>query len=320
MNEYFTPRNECPCCGSWDGNELCRTPYCTDPLREYLASFYSQQGGVEFEYLRHQDYVLLECVDCGLIYQHEIPNDFLMRKLYEEWIDPQKCFELFERSRGIEYFAKLSSEIVGIAARFDRPPMELRFLDYSMGWGHWCRIAQSFGCTVHGTEFSQARIDYARSRGVTVIDYSEIPHQEYDFINIEQVFEHLPELRTTLTYLKSSLKPSGILKISVPNGWDVKRRVATWNWSAPKGSPDSLNPVAPLEHINCFNHSSLLVLAKGSGLVPADSDGEGAGCRPPRRLDEAVKAILRPYWRRMKGISSQPAVKGTYMFLRHDTP
>ncbi|MEI7903484.1 MAG: hypothetical protein WCK89_24865, partial [bacterium] len=163
-----------PSCESTKGTELCRTPYTANPMREYLISFYSPQGGVEFGYLENQDYVLIECDQCGLIYQSEIPNDFLMHKLYEEWIDPRKCFDMHERHRDIQYFDRLSKEIVRIVSMFDRPPMDLEFLDYSMGWGHWCRVAQSFGCLVHGTEFSQSRIEYARSKGVPVIDYDEI--------------------------------------------------------------------------------------------------------------------------------------------------
>ncbi|MCI5151173.1 MAG: hypothetical protein D3916_17625, partial [Candidatus Electrothrix sp. MAN1_4] len=114
MNEYFTAREECPNCGSSNGSELCRTPYNTAPLRDYLISFYSPQGAVEFKYLKDQDYILIECVNCSLINQREIPNGFLMKKIYGEWIAPNKCFNLFEKSRKIDYFSRLSSEIIGI--------------------------------------------------------------------------------------------------------------------------------------------------------------------------------------------------------------
>lgn len=316
MNEYFTARRKCPCCGSGVCSELYRVQYCSDPMREYLISFYSPQGGVEFEYLQDQDYVLVECAECGLVYQREIPNEFLMRKLYEEWIDPQKCFDLYERTRGIRYFDNLSSEIVRIVRLFDRPPMDLKFLDFSMGWGHWCRVAMSFGCTVHGTEFSQARIDYAKSKGVNVIDYSEIANHRYDFINTEQVFEHLPDIRTTLSYLKGSLKPNGILKVNVPDGWDIKRRLKKCDWTVPKGSKDSLNLVAPLEHINCFNHSSLVALARRSGLVSLNNQLNREKFQKSGGFKETIKVILKPYWRRWKGVQKPPSNRGLYMFFK----
>lgn len=313
MNEFFVNRRECPCCGAESCSELYRCAYSADPIREYLISFYSSQGGVEFEYLQEQDYILVECANCGLTYQSEIPNDFLMKKLYEEWIDPQKSFDLNERSRGIEYFDRLSSEIVQIVRYLGRPPMELKMLDYSMGWGHWCRIARSFGCAVHGTEFSRPRIDYAAGMGVTVIDYTEIATHQYDFINTEQVFEHLPDVRTTLMHLKESLSPGGLLKISVPNGWDIMKRLDANDWRAPKSSPNSLNPVAPLEHINCFNHSALLTLATDVGLEPAAMPA----LRRTQRGVQAVKEALRPVWHRIQGIRQPPRGMETRLFFRN---
>jgi SAM-dependent methyltransferase len=276
--------------------------------------------GVEFEYLRDQEYILCECADCELIYQQEIPNNFLLHKIYEEWIDPKKCFELYERPRRIQYFSYLSSEIIGLISLFDRPPMELKFLDFSMGWGHWSRIAQSFGCTVYSTEFSPSKIDYARHKGVQVIDYTDIQSHQFDFINTEQVFEHLPDIRSTLTYLKGSLKAGGLLKISVPNAPDIKKRLKTWNWNAPKGSSDSLNPVAPLEHINCFNHSSLIQLAKRCGLVPI---GHGKDFihqlrmwSHPHVVKKTAKTIVRQFWHLMQGNQSSPLNKDIYILFR----
>jgi hypothetical protein len=72
------------------------------------------------------------------------------------------------------------------------------------------------------------------------------------------------------------------------------------DWSAPKGSKDSLNPVAPLEHINCFNRSSLLRLAAEAGLrettlplrVQYRYRKVGAG------LVATLKDMARPIYRR----------------------
>lgn len=209
MNEYFVRRDCCPVCQSSEIVELVRTPLAEPPLRNYLLSFYSPQGGVELEYLDEQDYVLGECVDCGLVYQSEIPDEWLMGKLYEEWIDPKVVFESVEKCRPIGYFSGLSKEIMGIVRYFGRLPSELRLLDFGMGWGHWCRMAQALGCTVYGTELSADRIEYARETGVRVIGYEEIPAFSFDFINAEQVFEHLAEPRETLAHLRRSLNAGG---------------------------------------------------------------------------------------------------------------
>ena len=47
----------------------------------------------------------------------------------------------------------------------------------------------------------------------------------FDFINTEQVFEHISEPLETLKELKTLLKPGGIIKISVPTADDINRRL-----------------------------------------------------------------------------------------------
>lgn len=301
MNDYFVERDKCPCCKSSDHVLLCRSSYTEAPLQDYLISFYSTQGTIEFRYLGEQDYVLVECLGCGMIYQREIPGEVLMYKLYEEWIDPRTVFELVEKRRSIGYYTGLISEVIRIIRQFDRPPMELQFLDFGMGWGHWCRAAQAFGCTVYGTELSTTRIEYAKQLGVRTLNSEEISKIKFDFINAEQVFEHLADPRETLISLKKSLNTDGILRISVPDGSDIKKRLVKWNWYAPKDSSWSLNPVAPLEHINCFNRNSLIRLACECGLVPMEI--------PPLSLQiysggllNQIKTILKPYNHRLRGV------------------
>lgn len=307
MNEFFVRRSHCPCCQSPEGIELCRAPYTEGPLRDYLVSFYSAQGTIDLEYLDEQEYILIECPGCGLIYQKEIPGELLMQKLYEEWIDPRKVFELVEKRRTIGYFSGLSAEVVSVVRQLGRPPMQLQFLDFGMGWGHWCRAAQAFGCTVYGAELSAARIDYARQTGIRVIDYEEISKLRFDFINTEQVFEHLTEPRETLAHLKQSLKVDGILKISVPDGGDIRQRLKKWNWQAPKYTVESLNPVAPLEHLNCFNRDSLSRLARECGLIPIEVPTATIQICPRGGI-QTVKTILRPYWHRLQGIQRSASI------------
>jgi SAM-dependent methyltransferase len=271
---------------------------------------------VEFEFLAGQEYILAECARCGLIYQVEIPNGALMHRLYEKWIDPAKVFDLYERNREIGSFAQAAAEIVEAVRYFNAPQNQLRFLDYSMGWGHWCRVAKAFGCPVEGTEFNAACLEYARHTGIPVVDGNALSPESYDFINVSQVLEHVPEPRKTLSQLKAALKPTGIIRIGVPDGWDIRERLLAWNWSEQKGGPQSLNAVAPLEHINCFNHHVLMNLAAAVGLELVDTAPQIV---PRKRPLTAVKAVLRPWYRRIRRVLGQevpPGNKGTNLNLR----
>ena len=156
-----------------------------------------------------------------------------------------------------------------IISSFERVPSSLRFLDFGMGWGNWALMVKAFGCDSYGTELSDTRIDHARSNGLKVITWDDIPQHRFDFINAEKVFEHIGEPLATLRHLKKSLKADGMLRIHVPAAGDMHRRLRIMDWTSPKGSSNSLNPVAPLEHINFFRRSSLAQLAKESGMEEA---------------------------------------------------
>jgi hypothetical protein len=59
-----------------------------------------------------------------------------------------------------------------------------------------------------------------------------------------------------------------VLKISVPRADDIAHRLERENWMAPLASRDSLHPLQPIEHVNCFNPRSLKTLARKIGLEP----------------------------------------------------
>jgi ubiquinone/menaquinone biosynthesis C-methylase UbiE len=194
-----------------------------------------------------------------------------MHKLYEEWIDPKITFRKHIEESTAASYNRIASEIAALVAKFDRPPYSLKFLDFGMGWGEWVRLARAFGVQAHGAEFSQARLAFARSQALPVVTWDEISTQQFDLIRADQVFEHLAQPLATLQYLARSLKQGGVLKIGVPDGSDIRRRLLIDDWSAPKGSRNSLNAVAPLEHINCFSRNALLAMATKAGLRPVRS-------------------------------------------------
>lgn len=66
------------------------------------------------------------------------------------------------------------------------------------------------------------------------MSWEEIPQHQFDFINTEQVFEHIPKPLETLRYLKKALKTNGVLKISVPTANDIEQRLEIMDWKIPK--------------------------------------------------------------------------------------
>jgi hypothetical protein len=80
------------------------------------------------------------------------------------------------------------------------------------------------------------------------------------------VFEHLTRPYETAVELAGLLRVGGILRISVPSGLHTVRRLKVGDWSASTTSLRTLNSVAPLQHVNCFRHRSLVELGRRAGL------------------------------------------------------
>lgn len=308
MSSYFTRRAVCPACQNTAGQTLFESGYTESPIKEYLDEFYSLQGGVEFEYLSEGRFILYECSACSLVYQQEIPNDFLMLRLYEHWIDPQKVFEWHRQADDAAYYHGLSRQVANLIQYFQVTPDQLKVMDFGMGWAQWCRVAKSFGCEVYGAELSPARIENARKWGIGIVNWDELPAYQFDFINAEQVFEHLSDPLDTLSYLKKAIRPGGLIRIAVPDGWNIKRKLKNANWTADKNASSSLNEVAPLEHINCFNHDALLTMAAKAGLKEATVPETFTAS-----MKDLAKALLKPLYYTLRGR------KGTAVYLASET-
>jgi len=311
---YFINRDHCPACKSRKSTQIYSCPFDAQPIRQYLESFYLPQGSIEFEYLKHAQFTLIECHNCSLIYQYEVPNTILLEKIYEDWIDPVKALAVHKDTMTLDDTVYYAREIMPIIAYFDTVPSKLKFLDFGMGWGTWCKLARAFGCECYGTELSDTRIQHAQSEGIKVIPWEYLPNHTFHFINTEQVFEHLPEPFETLVYLKTCLHSHGLLKISVPNAVNIKKRLKIADWNAPKHSRNSLNPVAPLEHINSYTYKSIINMATLAGFrkikLPLRLQYEYSiyGTKPTN----IFKRIIKPLYNKI--------IKNTYVFFSHKSP
>jgi SAM-dependent methyltransferase len=267
---YFIKREFCPVCKSENNKTIYSCDFLEPAFRKFLYDYYAAGGGIEFEYLKDAKYVLDECNDCGLIYQQEVPNDALMIKLYEEWMNPKKNLDHHEKTDDLNYYSEYAHEIMRLITYFNRIPSTLRFLDFGMGLAKWALMAKAFGCDTYGMELSETKIKHARECGIKVISHNEIMENQFDFINVDQVVEHIREPLQALNHLKKFLKVDGLIKVCVPDGGDIKRRLEVMDWKAPRWTKNSLHPVHPLEHINCFNRNSLLKMTEIAALEPVE--------------------------------------------------
>ena len=79
--------------------------------------------------------------------------------------------------------------------------------------------------------------------------------RRFDYINPEQVFEHLINPLDTLKHLAKSLGQEGLIKISLPNSRIALKKLKQ-SGSYVALSDKHIMLVQPLEHINCFKYTS----------------------------------------------------------------
>lgn len=301
-------RSHCPVCASPASRVLYECPFTRPPISTYIERYYDAIGRAELNHLQDATYRVLDCGRCGLVYQQEIPDPFLMDRLYEHWIDPELALDRDCRRRGVNECSMYAQEIMQLVACVGEPA---RVLDFGMGWGHWARMAQSLGCETWGLELSPRRIEHARSLGLRVLDPDALDGQRFDLINAEQVVEHLADPLAAMQRLAQTLRPGGLLKVCVPNGRTIHRRLRRLDWDAPRDTRWSLHAVTPLEHINCFDHRALVTLGRRAGLEPS-------------RVPMMIQYACSTHWRGLGRIARNLAYpiyrnvlsQGTWMVFR----
>lgn len=193
-----------------------------------------------------------------------------------------------------------------------KPPHEMEVLDFGMGWSEWLQMARAWGCRVTGMELSEERVRHARSLGIEIIDLDDAAGRRFDFINTEQVFEHLVSPLDILERLGSLLKPGGLLKVSVPDGRKMPKVIDDLA-SGGQWSPERVMAIAPLEHVNCFTYDSIVAMGKAAGLRVStprlrDMLNASSGWLSPK---EAARNLARPVYRHLYP-------RSTYVFLTRD--
>ena len=259
MAVAFVQREACPLCDSTAAQLQCDLAFDAPPMSPFLEHFYG--GRLLPGELAGGRYRVRRCGSCDFIYQETILDEAGMQSLYQDWVDQQRSLQKkIQTAAG--RFRQYAGQVQTISRLFAKPPQQIRVLDYGMGWGYWCRMAQAHGFDVCGFELSAARRKYAEQLGVSVIDKLDQDGGSFDFVYANQVFEHLPNPRRALRDLCQQLNPDAVVYLRVPDGGNVARRLRRSGWSP------ELDAIHPLEHINCFTRKSLIELAATAGLRP----------------------------------------------------
>ncbi|MEZ5430290.1 MAG: class I SAM-dependent methyltransferase [Verrucomicrobiales bacterium] len=146
-----------------------------------------------------------------------------------------------------------------------------KVFDFGMATGEWALMAKAYGSEVWGTDLDPRAPDACAAHGIRFTTLEEAPEGGFDFINADQVFEHLPQPLEIGRILANKLAPGGILKLTTPRD----RRIEAKLERLKQGGYDDLAvfereffPLSPLSHINLFTARSLIELGERLGLEP----------------------------------------------------
>jgi 2-polyprenyl-3-methyl-5-hydroxy-6-metoxy-1,4-benzoquinol methylase len=250
--------------------------------------------------LAGEPYEIARCLGCGFAWQTHVVGDECAGLLYSKWISSEESLDK-KRFGDVSLFEKYASEAREIASLVGKRPHETDVLDFGMGWGYWCRMAAAFGYRTFGYEYSKERREHARTLGVSVLDsVAEIGSMRFDFINAEQVFEHVVDPVNVLRSLVRSLRPGGSMRIAVPNADGPLSRLER----GPALPPEKA--LQPLEHINCFTRRTLEALGVAAGLTCLGS------CEPAKQESIRSRVSLR-----LRGFFGRsPLQGGTGLYFR----
>jgi SAM-dependent methyltransferase len=258
----FLTRDKCPCCGGAQIQIVVDVPFADGEVWKFIDAFYLHR--IAKQSLGDARYTIARCDACEAHFQKYILDDEGMTFLYELVIDADASLAKRECA-GRSYFdgvlrsARIIDELIPalMVAR------DVKILDFGMGWGHWAIAANALGFDTIGAELSTARIEFAAVHGIRIASMNDIEDESLDFINTDQVIEHVANPREIVKMLAQRLKPGGVLKIFVPTGDLVAAKVKK-NW------PIEKNELHPLEHINAFTRRSLDELSSSFGLKRID--------------------------------------------------
>ena len=255
--------DKCPICKKNSHlSTLISKPFSDQRLLSLLIDRYdgnltrNDVGGYSFE--------LVYCSECNHIFQACVPSEHLVKKIYTY---PQSRIAESLRKRThakVKYYIKNARlvEIMGFLIG-TTIPQEKNIFDFGMGWGSYLFMAKAYGYNVCGLEVSKERTEFAVEMGIPcVASLAALGDRKFDFIHSDQTLEHLNYPLETLREIAHYLKPDGVVFLSVPNGsWTLEQ--------IKRGGYDLFRKITyPLEHVNCFSHSSLVKMADIAGLKP----------------------------------------------------
>ncbi len=164
------------------------------------------------------------CRTCGLLYTSPFIAVESLAAYYDKFyhpltfgqISPQDA--LFAKGQGHKIFKKLKPHL---------KRRDIRVFEMGAGTGsNLVEFAQAasrhgYATDLYGTEFNESYVEYGRSKGICLFcqalsEFVKQRNETYDIIILSHVLEHLPDMETQVSLLKTMASQTTLFYIEVP--------------------------------------------------------------------------------------------------------
>lgn len=208
-------------------------PVCSSSSNHHKHKLYDDRYGYEGYFN------LQACYECSHIYLAGAPTDSALGDLYTNFY-PRKSYNL-DNFRAYKKGVFLQNWLVGgKSSACQSVTSGSRVLDIGCGYGETLAYMESAGCDVYGIDADRNVEQVAKKYGfkihIGVFNNSIYEKDFFDFVSMNQVIEHIPNIKETFAAISKILKSGGYCVMSTPNanGWGAKLFGSRWlNWHAP---------------------------------------------------------------------------------------
>ena len=210
-------------------------------------------------------YEIRRCAPCELHFQTWAMEDRELAGWYSPPAGPETFLAEISKQK-LHWFAHMTEE--SLVLRQVCPSPLPRVLDFGCNWGKWASMALAHGCEVFAVEVNRDAAAFCASRGIRIVALQELQDLRFDFINVDQVMEHLTAPLQIAKVLSAALRPGGLMKFSTPDNPALGSRLAQAERAGTNDVLDlrTLDALLPFEHVNLYNHRSLRRLGEAAGL------------------------------------------------------
>jgi 2-polyprenyl-3-methyl-5-hydroxy-6-metoxy-1,4-benzoquinol methylase len=203
---------------------------------------------------------IVKCEKCGLVYINDIPSDKELSDIYEENSDilNANVEEAIQRSVFKNPHQKRYKLISKLAKG--------KLLEIGCGNGEFLKVAKMNDWDCIGVDISKKNCIRVNSNGIKAIQgdicdmdfFVEEYHECFDVVVMWACIEHLKNPKKAIINLHKCIKPGGYLFISTGDIESINAKISGSNW----------NLLTPPQHLFYFSEKSLVYLLKNTGFEP----------------------------------------------------